>query len=104
MNDTPRTDNAVTVINEWHGDGICNERAITEPDFARQLERELIAQYDENVERIAAQGKAELDRDRWKAMAEELAECIESFDPRQGYSSTHYTDALSRFSAMKGER
>lgn len=36
---TPRTDAAVIVIDEFLGDGICNQRAIVEPDFARTLER-----------------------------------------------------------------
>ena len=85
LNDTPRTYAA------W------NNPKTKASEFARELERELNRQYEENVSLIARQAKTELERDSWKSCAEKLyrtgpASCAED------------ESAFAEFEKLKGNQ
>lgn len=99
MSDTPRTDAALVDHmpkdeTEWSGSYLALST------HSRKLERELARQYEENVSRIAAQAKAENERDKWREVAEELARHI----PFQGHTPhPDEAEALAKFTALKAK-
>ena len=57
MSETPRTDAAIEYFQKLQGDGYCTREETVDPDFARELERELAAVAKERDELRASANK-----------------------------------------------
>lgn len=120
MSDTPRTDSEV-VINHgiWPVQVAGHLNAKVRADFARQLERELneakkklfhaeieaagtAVEREANNKLISELRQCDADRDRWKAMAEELAKALNN-ELLEEFGFKKPCDALTKFNQLKSQ-